>query len=567
MEGNGDGDMANTVVGHGGEVLTVQVGGFSNLVAAHYWNAQTAQFMFGATEEANDDQEDTDGQSSDDTPTGARRPVIDVAHDCLFRAGSAALDGRVTYLPRTVVVDLNGVVPQVAPPTLEPQPLPTAADAMWHTVQSIDTGGAGAAAAASAPADGSTPSEDTAMAWCDILEWPLHPASSAVVKAYRYGDTTVPFDRFPLGDETLARRDFSSNFDDAVHFFLEECDRPQGIQLLCDTHDGFAGLGASICERLRDDHGKIVIFNVASVAPAAGGGRVHPNSGYRIVNQASSMVRLAAASSVVVPAGGTDWTGTRPLAMGRGVGAEDMDRGDSGIAELVAAAMDTSTLSYRLKASPHNLGSVVSLLQESSYGSSGNFASLGISVPLFYPVMGHHPDGVHSVSDALHKIGEHALQDTVTVNTLSPDYTASATYAAAHCVVRGAAQHAKAPVAELASRKHSTEYDRCRTVDDMISRYLAKSGFARKYFVTEASNAYPRVATTRGRVFAHANPALAWLAADPQALEASMAVLLSHLRKTSARTQSKFVESGMDTDAFEELRESMSLLTGHRDMA
>ena len=114
MEGNGDGDMANTVVGHGGEVLTVQVGGFSNLVAAHYWNAQTAQFMFGATEEASD-QEDTDGQSSDDvnTPTGARRPVIDVAHDCLFRAGSAALDGRVTYLPRTVVVDLNGVVPQV----------------------------------------------------------------------------------------------------------------------------------------------------------------------------------------------------------------------------------------------------------------------------------------------------------------------------------------------------------------------------------------------------------------------------------------------------------------------
>lgn len=112
MSGPDGGGGAMAYAGKGGEVLTVQVGSFANLVGAHFWNIQTEQFVFDQPTE-HDDAFEADGKDKASVEGSGGGPAIDLAHDCLFRAGLSPTDGRVTYLPRAVVVDLNGVQPQV----------------------------------------------------------------------------------------------------------------------------------------------------------------------------------------------------------------------------------------------------------------------------------------------------------------------------------------------------------------------------------------------------------------------------------------------------------------------
>lgn len=112
MSGPDGGGGAMAYAGKGGEVLTVQVGSFANLVGAHFWNIQTEQFVFDQPTE-HDDAFEADGKDKASAEGSGGGPAIDLAHDCLFRAGLSPTDGRVTYLPRAVVVDLNGVQPQV----------------------------------------------------------------------------------------------------------------------------------------------------------------------------------------------------------------------------------------------------------------------------------------------------------------------------------------------------------------------------------------------------------------------------------------------------------------------
>jgi len=112
LDGGGGSAAASGV---GGEILTVQAGTFANLVAAHLWTCQTSQFVFRSAASAADGQDDDgeDGDGGGGGRGGGGGVGIDVAHDCLFREGTGALDGRVTYLPRTVVVELNGLQPKV----------------------------------------------------------------------------------------------------------------------------------------------------------------------------------------------------------------------------------------------------------------------------------------------------------------------------------------------------------------------------------------------------------------------------------------------------------------------
>jgi hypothetical protein len=219
------------------------------------------------------------------------------------------------------------------------------------------------------------------MPWPDLLQWPLHSNSATIVQQYRHGDASAPFDRFPLGNSALANRTFATSFEDAVHFFLEECDRPQGLQLMMDMTDGFAGLGASIAEMLRDDHGKIPIFTIGTIAPVVidDEGGAPPGHRFRALNQASALTRLIAVSTVIAPISTAGWNGV-PNPDDKYMGC-----GSRRAAELLGAALDTVTLAYRMKDSSHSLGSVAGQLTECAVGAGGNFASVATSLPLLDP--------------------------------------------------------------------------------------------------------------------------------------------------------------------------------------
>ena len=55
---------------------------------------------------------------------------------------------------------------------------------------------------------------------------------------------------------------FRQQFEDRLHFFVEECDSLQGFQLLVDTEDAFGGLGSCIVQELVEEYGQKGIFSI-----------------------------------------------------------------------------------------------------------------------------------------------------------------------------------------------------------------------------------------------------------------------------------------------------------------
>uniref|UniRef100_UPI00398EB028 protein misato homolog 1 n=1 Tax=Pristiophorus japonicus TaxID=55135 RepID=UPI00398EB028 len=72
------------------EVLTLQLGHYSNFVGAHWWNGQDAALCYDA---------EPDAESSD--------PTCEINNNVLFREG-LTLQGHSTYTPRLILLDLKG---------------------------------------------------------------------------------------------------------------------------------------------------------------------------------------------------------------------------------------------------------------------------------------------------------------------------------------------------------------------------------------------------------------------------------------------------------------------------
>ena len=66
-----------------GEIITLQLGNYSNYVGTHWWNLQESNFVYP-------------GECKE----------VEVNHDVMFRTGKS-LGNQETYLPRLVVVDAS----------------------------------------------------------------------------------------------------------------------------------------------------------------------------------------------------------------------------------------------------------------------------------------------------------------------------------------------------------------------------------------------------------------------------------------------------------------------------
>ncbi|NXN48333.1 MSTO1 protein, partial [Rhinoptilus africanus] len=59
---------------------------------------------------------------------------------------------------------------------------------------------------------------------------------------------------FGQGESLLQDPGCAEELEDRLHFYVEECDYLQGFQVLCDLHNGFAGVGAKVTELLCDEY-------------------------------------------------------------------------------------------------------------------------------------------------------------------------------------------------------------------------------------------------------------------------------------------------------------------------
>ncbi|KAK2830651.1 hypothetical protein Q5P01_018582 [Channa striata] len=304
------------------EVITLQLGHYSNFVGTHWWNLQDASLSYDP-----------------ETPPG------EIQSDVLFREGQT-LGGHVTYTPRLIVMDLKGSLrtlrqegrlydagKDASTVTWEGNLMmheesPPEKNSFLEDLDKLDKGEILADfSSSSQPQHSGSVSVDTVnnrlaqvqkgyrlegsvKVWSDFLRIHLHPRTISVIHHYNHDGEAHRLEAFGQG-EALLQGSVLEDLEDKLHFFVEECDYLQGFQVLCDLADGFAGLGSKVTEMLQDSYGGrgILTWGLAPVS--------HPNSSpvkdlYRLLNYTLGTVHLASHSSFFCPLTLRGGLGRRP---------------------------------------------------------------------------------------------------------------------------------------------------------------------------------------------------------------------------------------------------------------
>ncbi|XP_068934190.1 protein misato homolog 1 isoform X2 [Petaurus breviceps papuanus] len=394
------------------EVLTLQLGHFAGFVGAHWWNQQDAALGRSA--------------GAKELP-GVKELPGELCPDVLYRAGQT-LHGQETYTPRLILMDLKGSLNslkqegglyqdkhldaaiawqgkltthkeelQAKNPFL--QNLLSAegvmsSDGVWR-VQAFSNGkGISPLTKAFPPAPKSLiPPEGSIKVWSDFLHVQLHPRSICIIQKYNHDGEAGRLEGFGQGESLLREPTYLEELEDRLHFYVEECDYLQGFQILCDLHDGFSGLGAKATELLQDEYAGRGILTWGLLPGPYTLGEPQKNF-YRLFNTALGLVNMAAHSSLVCP-----------LSLGGGLGLRPEPpvtfphlRYDVTLpyhsSALLATALDTITVPYRLCSSPISMMHLADMLSF----SGRKMVSAGASIP--FPVA---PG--HSLPDTLAQFG------------------------------------------------------------------------------------------------------------------------------------------------------------------
>lgn len=398
------------------EIVTLQLGHYSNFIGTHWWNLQDAALVYDC-----------------DAPLG------ELQSDMLFREG-LTLGGHVTYTPRLIAMDLKGSLQTLRRegslygtenentsftwkgPIMTHKESPPTKNAFLQELDSLDTGGLLAEpdfmCSSSAVAHCSVSSvgagvametvnsrlermqksywlEGSVRVWSDFLRIHLHPRTVSVINQYNHDGESERLEVFGQG-EALLRGPVLEDLEDRLHFFVEECDYLQGFQVLCDLADGFSGLGSKVTELLQDSYGGrgILTWGVAPVN--------HPETSsikdlYHMMNCALGTLQMANHSSFFCPLtlrGGLMRRPPPPTAFPL-LNCDPMLWYHS--SSVLALALDCMTASYRLRQNSAPMWQ----LSDALAVSGRKVVSAYGSVP--FPMMhgGCLPDALDAFADAL----------------------------------------------------------------------------------------------------------------------------------------------------------------------
>uniref|UniRef100_A0A3B4WI45 Protein misato homolog 1 n=1 Tax=Seriola lalandi dorsalis TaxID=1841481 RepID=A0A3B4WI45_SERLL len=341
------------------EVITLQLGHYSNFVGTHWWNLQDASLSYDP-----------------ETPLG------EIQNDVVFREGQT-LGGHVTYTPRLIAMDLKGSLrtlrqegslydpgKDTSAVTWEGSLMmhkesPPAKNSFLEDLDKLDKGEILAEADFSCssqpqPASLSVDTVNSRLAqvqkgyrlegnvkvWSDFLRIHLHPRTISVIHQYNHDGEAHRLEAFGQG-EALLQGSVLEDLEDKLHFFVEECDYLQGFQVLCDMADGFAGLGSKVTEMLLDSYSGrgILTWGLAPVS--------HPNSVmkdfYHLLNCTLATAHLSSHSSFFCPLTLRGGLGRRPPSP---TAFPHLNYDPSlwyHSSSVLALALDALTLPYRLR--------------------------------------------------------------------------------------------------------------------------------------------------------------------------------------------------------------------------
>ncbi|XP_031441630.1 protein misato homolog 1 [Clupea harengus] len=343
------------------EVITLQLGHYSNFVGTHWWNLQEASLCY-----------DSDGSPGE------------LQSDVMFREG-VTLGGQVTYTPRLIAMDVKGSLQTLREEGILYEAENNASPQSWkgqvvthkhtrstknsflqdldklddgeilsdddlHSSQQAQHSGAVAKETVNSSLEHSKKTyslEGSVRVWSDFLRLHLHPRTISVIHEYNHDGESGRLEAFGQG-EALCKGPVLEELEDKLHFFTEECDYLQGFQVLCDLSDGFSGLGSKVTELLQDSYGGrgILTWGLSPVS--------HPNmtpvkEHCHLLNVALGMVHMANHSSFFCPLTLKGGLGPRPNA----TPVFPHLTYDPSIwyhsSSLLALALDTMTVPYRLR--------------------------------------------------------------------------------------------------------------------------------------------------------------------------------------------------------------------------
>uniref|UniRef100_A0A3P9NX53 Protein misato homolog 1 n=1 Tax=Poecilia reticulata TaxID=8081 RepID=A0A3P9NX53_POERE len=274
------------------EVITLQLGHYSNFVGTHWWNLQDASLCYD--------------------PVSA---PPEVQSDSVFREGQTP-GGSVTYTPRLIAMDLKGSLrtlrqegslydpggASAAGSVTVHKHSPPEKNCFLEDLEKLDV-------SAGEPEPGSEPDpglilvliwfqknyrlEGSVTVWSDFLRLHLHPRSVVIMHQFNHDGEAHRLETFGQGESALQGA-LLDELEDRLHFFVEECDYLQGFQVLCDLEDGFAGLGSKVTELLQDSYsGRGILTWGLAPTPA--------RDRYHLLNAALGTVNMAAHSSLFCP--------------------------------------------------------------------------------------------------------------------------------------------------------------------------------------------------------------------------------------------------------------------------
>ncbi|KAM3910419.1 LOW QUALITY PROTEIN: protein misato homolog 1-like [Leptodactylus fuscus] len=246
-----------------GEVVTVQLGHYSNHVGAQWWSLQEAEFS----------------QSQDS----------EVCGDVLFRRGEE------TYTPRLIAFEVKGRVGSVR----EDGSVYEDSAPAWRgdvSVHKEDPDPLQVEAGTPRDDGGSPERPPDTWGWSDFIQTQLHPKSLCVVKSHSHGGDGL--ESFSQGEAMFKME--VEEIEDRLHFFTEECDYLQGFQLLCDVHNGFSGAAVRVAELLHDQYPARGIFSFGT-CPAPSAERDSCKAAYQLLNCVLALGPLSSHSSFFCP--------------------------------------------------------------------------------------------------------------------------------------------------------------------------------------------------------------------------------------------------------------------------
>lgn len=212
------------------EVISLQFGHYSNFVGTHFWNIQESLFNYDPNEPSQ----------------------TEINNDCLFRVGKTQ-NGDETYTPRMLAFDLKGSLRNlnaegglysttnhsvewegglsVHKSNIEPKnEFQMDIDDDQISGKQSTTCSANECEAIAARSKRYDLDEHVTV-WSDFIGTQYHPKSVNIIKEYSHEADHFGFDMFGYGQSLYKDIDFQDEFENSLHFFVEECDQLQGFQV------------------------------------------------------------------------------------------------------------------------------------------------------------------------------------------------------------------------------------------------------------------------------------------------------------------------------------------------